>query len=123
LPPIYSPIKNKKKFLLDECNQIKCKNLRKRFGFVNASEIAKPGTADCILLKKATKRKLVVITRDYKFALQTILEGHQIVFENQDGTRILVPKNKIEVIDSDCRIKYSDEITFHLIENDEVIRA
>lgn len=121
MPGILKSMKVKQKFLLDECNQIKCKNLRKRFGFVNCSEIAKPGTADNILLQKATKRKLIVITRDIKFALQTILEGHQIIFENQEGTRILVSGNKTEIIDYDCKIKYRDENIFHLIDNEEVV--
>lgn len=121
-PSIILTPKHPKRFLLDECLNIKNKKLLKQLGYVNSKDISKEGISDDELLKKALKENRTIITKDIRFALKTVLLGIQIVYQDHNGIRTLIPKNKPIVIERNCfKRKYDDELTYHLITFDEVI--
>ena len=114
--------KHPKRFLLDECVQIKNKKLKTKFGYVNASELVKEGTSDDKLLEKAIQKNLVIITRDVRFALKAVLLGIEIIFQDHYHVRTLIPKNKPCIIEYNCiGKKYSDELTYYSMTFDEVV--
>ena len=121
-PSIILTSKHPKRFLLDECLNIKNKKLLKQLGYVNSKDISKEGISDDELLKKALKENRTIITKDIRFALKTVLLGIQIVYQDHKGIRTFIPKNKSIVIERNCfKRKYDDELTYHLITFDEVI--
>ena len=122
MPSVILSKKHPKRFLLDECVQIKNKKLRKQLGYVNSKDIAKEGISDDKLLEKALKKNLTIITKDIRFALKSVLQGIEVVFQDGNGVRTLIPKNKTSIIEYNCfSRKYNDELTYHLITFDEII--
>ncbi|MEM4379768.1 MAG: hypothetical protein QXL01_03675 [Thermoplasmatales archaeon] len=89
---------NKPTFLLDE-------NIGDRNGglprcqCVLARQIVKPGTPDDILFEEAVKRNLIIVTHDVKFVLRAAIKGKNIIYEDDDGFRFLIPGKAIKIID------------------------
>jgi len=114
-------VKNNRQLVLDENVLLGNKTMRKRFGLINATQIVKAGTCDEKLLKKSIKRKLTIVTKDIRFILSTVIKGHEIIFQDYEGTRYLISGIKPKVIDTNCNKKYSDDVTFHVLNSGEVI--
>lgn len=121
MPPMYYKLRNKR-FVLDECIEVKNKLVRKKFGFVNAKDITKEGTHDDELLEKAKKKNLTLITTDIRFALRTIVKGTEIIFQDHYGTRTFIPARKTTVVEYNCNNqKYSSLLTYYLQDSEEII--
>lgn len=101
----------KPKYLLDENVQY-CYGSKQKELFVEASTYVKPGTPDSILLSKAIKNNLTIITRDKKFILRALVQKEDIIFEAKHGTRFYIKGNSVTEFDQSLQgeqIPYSCE--------------
>ena len=80
-------------YLLDECVGIT--EEEKQSGLYLPHNIfTYPGCADHRLLQKAIDKQLTIITKDVKFVIKAMLEGVNIVFQNEWGQRYYVYGSK-----------------------------
>ena len=110
---------HKTKFLLDACIPLGLKELLSG-DYVESVQILPHDTPDNIILEEANQRNLVVITRDVKFVLQTILKNHDIVYQNQHNERYYI-HGLAELIEKNCSEKSVDKRTKYLLKNETVI--
>ena len=112
---------NKPQFLLDECVQTKDARIRKKFGFINSTEIIPSGSTDEDVLKTASRRNLRIITADIRFVLEILTQGKPVIFENHKHERIhLIPKNKPK-IEKNCHLKYKHYTTYYILHSGKIV--
>ncbi len=121
MPPIFTSMKNNQRLVLDENILMGNKILRKKLGFINSTQIVDAGTCDEKLLEKCLKRKLIIVTKDIRFTLNTVLQGHEIIFQDHEGTRHFISGIQTKIIDVNCNKKFHDEVTLHILTSGDVI--
>ncbi len=90
-------------YVLDE-NLHSCYGENPESFYVNASKIVRCGTTDDLLLERASKRNLLIITNDIRFVLNTLTKKKDIVYENHDGERFYLPGKDVVLIDKNNRM-------------------
>lgn len=113
--------KNKPRYLLDECIQTKDEKIREKFGFVNSTEIIPSGSTDDEVLRAASRRKLIVITKDVQFVFRTLIQGKPIIYQNNKHERILLELKSKPKIEKNCHLKYRDFTTSHILHSNNVV--
>lgn len=111
---------NRPRYLLDECVQNGDEQTRRMFGFVNSSEIIPAGSADEDVLKAASRRRLIIITKDVQFVLQTLIKGKPIIYQNYKHERICLELKNKPKIERDCHLKYRDFTTSYIIHSGKI---
>ncbi len=105
-------------YVLDE-NLHSCYGENPKSFYVNATEIVRCGTTDDLLLERATKRNLLIITHDIRFVLKTLTKKKDIVYENHDGERFYLTGKDSVLIDKNNRmdvIKWRNKRTKRMID-------
>jgi hypothetical protein len=113
--------KNRPRYLLDACSLIKDDYVRKYFGFVNSTEILNHDATDEEVLKAASKRRLTIVTKDARFTLQILINGKDVIFENQRHERIHIELKRKPRIEKNCHLRYSDFVTYYLRRSNKII--
>ena len=106
------------KYLLDECLPVSVQE------FISGEYIHFPrflpyGTPDDVILEEASKRGLIIITKDIKFVLQTITKNQDIIYQNMQGERHYI---RSHLFATNCfKRKSVEKKTQYLLENDLII--
>lgn len=105
----------KPKFLLDECACNKdgfCGT-----DFVRSTDVLGFGATDDQVFELAKKMKVPIITKDKGFALKILSEKYPVIYSCGNTMAFIIPK-KVEL-----NRKYSDPVTFYLLNSQTVVRA
>jgi len=104
----------KPKYLLDECA---CNS--KTFGgtdFVRSVDLVGMGATDDQIFELAKKMKITIVTKDKGFALKILSEKYPVIYSCGETMAFVIPK-KVEL-----NRKYSDPVTFYLLNSQSVVR-
>jgi len=83
-------------------------------GFVHSVDVVGCGASDPEVFELVKKNKAGLITLDKRFALNTLRDGYPVVIPDELGGVLIKP-----IIERSP--KHSDPLTYHLLENDEVV--
>jgi len=119
LSPLHLKSKREPKVVLDEANPVS-KFAKLYLNVLNAKDIVPERTPDEKLLKVAEKKKLKIVTRDMRFALRTLSQHKDIIYEDDSGQWIHL-KGKIILTNRKDR-KYCCRKTMQILYSDEIPR-
>lgn len=103
-------------YVIDECvsvrtkEQFRVKNVK---GFVHSIDVIGRGATDGAVFELVKKNKAGLITLDKRFALSVLQSGYTVILPGGENIRIKPTIDKSP--------KYSDALTYYLLENDKVV--
>lgn len=83
-----SQLLHKPRYILDENISGYCFSKPSSL-YLRSSTLVPRGTSDEELLKKANEKNRIVITRDVKFVISTVIKKQKIIYETNEGHRFL----------------------------------
>jgi len=106
------------KFIVDECVSVKTKEqfrVKNVKDFVHSIDVIGRGATDEEVFELVKKNKAGLVTFDKRFALSVLQSGYSVILPSGDNSTLIKP-----IIDKSS--KYSDPLTYHILENDQVVR-
>ena len=103
-------------YIIDECVSIKTKEqfrVKNVNGFVHSINVLGKGATDEEVFELVKRNKAGLITLDKRFALSVLQSGYTVILPGHENIRIK------PIIDKSP--KYSDPLTYYLLESDKVI--
>lgn len=112
-------LRRKKTYLMDENVKIAETEKIKNCNIINSTERFTKGTKDEVLTRKAKQKKWIIVTKDIRMALRSLIDGVEVVFINDEYQTIeFITANKHkrnkykEMFDYlNKRFNYGSEIT------------
>ena len=103
------------KYLVDACISLKKQFIKNNTNILLSRHVLGEGAPDHEILDYAIKKNLILVTNDMKFALRTAMRNHPVYYNGYQGGF----KIKAETMEE--AVRFSDDKTFYLLENDQVM--
>lgn len=111
----FTTLNNQPIYILDECLSAKTDFVEGLF--VQSIDQVGRGKPDSDVLEYVQKNNLVLITADHRALIQNLAAGYTTVYFCQATRKTVLIEPKI-----DQNQKYSDPLTYHILESDQVVR-
>ncbi len=105
-------------YVIDECvstrtkEHLRIKNVK---DFVHSIDVIGRGATDEQVFELVKKKKAGLVTFDKRFALSVLQSGYSVILPYGNDSTLIKPT-------IDKSPKYSDPLTYHILETDAVVR-